>query len=149
MMSYLINSWQALIQMSIYLFSRGYWFYCVTIFPERKKDKWEKIDHKLITRYRCEKSKFQRARRKKKGLMNFYYLRWEAISLIFHTLGKPDVVLEDRFVDVRKKPLEIQVSDLISVVIYRDQKNGKFTCKLSKKTYRGFKHVLGNCPNSK
>ena len=143
MSNYLCKSWQGLIQMSVYLVSRGYYWYCLTEYPEKKRDSWAKIDQKLIEKYDADKSKFQRARQKQKyGMANFYFLRWESVSVIFHSKGKfsEKVTYNDTFYDIRKKPLKITISDNIEMVIYEE--NETTSVRLSRESYRGFKACL-------
>jgi len=113
------------------------------VFPERKKSKWESIDQKLIERYKADLSKFQRARKKKKGIMNFLYIRWSMHSVILHSKGilDPEIEIQDPFKDIRKDPLEIKISEDISMSIYKTDQKG-FSVKLSKETYKGFKAVI-------
>jgi len=146
-MKYLCANWQGFLQMIVYLCSRGYNFYCLTLFPIKKKQKWEAVDKKLIERYRCNLSKFQKARKKKKGVANFAYLRWENHSLIMHTKGIIEVKVEDQFKDVKKIPILIRVSDNIEIKVYND--DGKYTCRLSKDSYRGLKSVLWDIAKTK
>jgi hypothetical protein len=66
--NYQCRSWQGFVQQLVYLVSRGgYFYYCLVQYPLEKKEKWEKIDTKLIGKYQCDKSKYQRARNKNKG----------------------------------------------------------------------------------
>jgi len=142
-MKYLATSWQGFLQFLVYAFGRGYFWYCHTVFPERKKSKWESIDQKLIERYKADLSKFQRARKKKKGIMNFLYIRWSMHSVILHSKGvlDPEIEIQDPFKDIRKNPLEIKISEDISMSIYKTDQKG-FSVKLSKETYKGFKAVI-------
>lgn len=140
---YLCDSWQGLLQMTVYLCGQGYYYYHVTCLPEKKRERWAKTDAKLIKKYRTNKSKWQRARQKQKGLANFIYLRWHNIAVIMHTMGRIDdnVTYDDPFYDVRKKPMRLPISELLEIEIYK-RKNGSFTCRLTSKTYRGIKQTL-------
>lgn len=154
---YLCESWQGFIQQIVFLVSRGYYFHCVTIFPEAKREKWEQIDAKLFGKYQAEKSKWQRSRAKIKGIANFYYLRWEHLAIIMHTAGEiiPDIVYDDDFKDIRNKKgrIHLQISDLVGLEVYMgDFKEGgvqKPTVKLDKVTYTGFKDSIEDVINTK
>lgn len=143
---YLCSSWQGLLQQLAWLLSRGYWYHHVTYLPERKRDRWESIDKKLIAKYGTDLSKWQRARRRKKGLANFAYLRWENVAVLMHTAGDipSDIVYDDHFRDFRakgkKNRLKIQISPLVGFEFYLDDKG--ITVKLDKATFRGIKDSL-------
>lgn len=142
MHKYQCQSWQGLIQMLTYLISRGYYYYCITEFPEQKRERWTAIDSKLIDRYSVDLSKWQRARRKKDGRANYYYLRWESISLVLHTSGELDRNLwGDIFCDVRKRPILLKISRLIEFIIAIEECQAKrhVFVRLSKETYTGLK----------
>jgi hypothetical protein len=44
--------------MVVYLASRGYYYHKVVTYPEKKRGKWLEIDKKMITTYKCAKSKY-------------------------------------------------------------------------------------------
>lgn len=154
---YLCGSWQGLVQQVVYLVGRGYYFHCVTELPEKKRDKWEQIDQKLIGKYSADKSKWQRARQKGKKTANFYYLRWNNLSVLLHTLGSIESgsSYDDNFKDIRDKKgrLKIQISKLIGLEIFLgDCKKGgsrQVTVKLDKDTYTGFKAIFDDVAATK
>ena len=143
---YICASWQGLLQQLAWLLSRGYWYHHVTYLPERKRDRWERIDQKLIKKYGCDKTKWQRARLKKKGVANFYYLRWENVAVLMHTSGDipSDIVYDDHFRNImakgKKNRLKVQISPLVGFEFYQDPKG--ITVKLDKQTYAGIKDHL-------
>lgn len=110
----------------------------------------DKIDRKLIEKYDCDKSKYERARLKKKKIANFYYLRFHNVFLILHTEGdiRDNIVYDDKFKDIRdkKSQISIKISDLTTIDIFMGafKKGGtrKVTVKLNKSTYRGIKDSL-------
>ena len=130
--------------MIIYMMSRGYYYYCLTELPIKKQDKWLKIDEKLINKYDVEKSKFQRARQKVKGHANFYYLRWDSCALLLHTSGNLNINVDDKFYDVREKPLLIKISENIQLEIRESGEEKKLSVWLNKDSYKGFKLVLAD-----
>ncbi len=147
--NYLCNNWQGFLQIIIYMMSRGYYNYCLTILPEKKKSKWLKIDKKLITKYEIGKSKFQRARQKAKGQANFYYLRWESCALLLHTSGNFNINIDDKFLDVREKPLLIKISDNIKFEVKETSEDKKLSVWLNKDSYKGFKLVIADVCRTK
>lgn len=147
---YLCGSWQGLIQQVVYLVSRGYYYHHIEYLPQKKSARFPKIDQKLIEKYKADKSKYQRARQKNKKIANFYYLRWDNIAIIMHTLGavEPDIFYDDKFIDIRhnKGKINLKISDYISLdILLGELKQGGIrhtTVKLDKQTYAGFKNVL-------
>lgn len=140
--NYELASWQALLKMLAYLVSRGYYHWHVTYIPERKLHKVSDIDKRLIERYGTRKSKFQRARRKKRGEANFYYMRWHNVVVMLHTQGAINFELEDEFFDIRTKPIEFSISESVSFVLRFHAKkggSGNYTFYLAKSTYKGIK----------
>lgn len=146
--NYLCNSWQYLLQQLVYLVGRGYYYYHVGYIKIDKLDKAKKIDEKIINKYNINLSKDQRARRKKKKLANFYYLRWNCIFIILHTDGNLDIELDDSFYDMRVKHkeadrLKIKVSEVLEFNIALQYKNSSdkrsVTVTLSNSTYKNFK----------
>ena len=147
-MNYLCENWQGFLQMCVFLIGRGYRHYCHVVYPLRKRYKWEEIDRKLIQKYGTDKSKFQRSRSKKKGIANFYFLRWYDQAVIFRTAGEVSgaIINDDRFYDVTEKAMEVKVSDDIKFRIPREK---SVTVRLTKDSYRGFKAVLWDVCASK
>ncbi|BCD26932.1 hypothetical protein BC30090_p405 (plasmid) [Bacillus cereus] len=144
---YELASWQALLRMLAYLVSRGYYYWHITYIPEKKLHKASDIDKRLIERYGARKSKFQRARQKKKGEANFYYMRWHNVVVMLHTVGEIKFEIEDEFFDIRKQPLEIKISELVSFVLrFRPKKggSGNYTFYLSKDTYKKLKEDISH-----
>jgi hypothetical protein len=148
---YLCENWQGLLQMIVYLTSRGYYYYCLTLLPINKKDKWPTIDQKLICRYQTSKSKFQRARAKLKKHANFYYLRWGNVAIILHTEGKIEgIEYADKFDDIRIRQMVLPISELITFTVSTLPNKGRKVCvRLSRETYRGFKAVLADVASTK
>ena len=147
--NYLCRSWQGFIQQLVYLVSRGYYYYCLIEYPLRKKEKWHQIDAKLIDKYKCNKSKFQRTRLKNKGNTNFYFIRYEHIALIMHTQGilPDDITMDDTFLDCRNKRarLNITIGSIdLWVMPPGDPNHQKVTVRIAKNSFRGIKDVLLN-----
>jgi len=151
---YLCQNWQGMLQLLVYLLSRGYYFIHVGYFPVRKKNKWEKIDEKLILRYQTTKSKFQRCRQKRLGVANFFYFRWEGVAIIAHTDGATEnVSMEDTFIDIRYSPINISISELVSfkvsLVTPGISTTSKVEVALARETYKGLKEVLSVVASTK
>lgn len=148
--NYLCNSWQFMLQQLVYMIGRGYYYYHVGIIPTSKGDKANKIDSKIIQKYDIDLSKYQRARRKKKKLANFYYLRWQNIFVILHTDGQLEVPNDDYFYDIRLKQceanrLKIRVSDLLEFNLalqHKDSDKRSVTVAFSNTTFKEFKAQL-------
>lgn len=135
---YLVKSWQALMQQLVFLAGQGYTYYYVAYLPPHKKEKFDSIDKKLITKYQTNVSKYQRYRFKQKNQANFIYLRWEHIAVIVHTNGNiPTIEGMDSFKNLKDGAMVIQLSKFLalSVVTY----NGKTTVRFSRESYRTLK----------
>lgn len=145
--NYLCNSWQYLLQQLVYLIGKGYYNYHVGYIKAGKENKATNIDSKIIEKYNMDLSKDQRARRKKKKLANFYYLRWQNVFVILKTDGELDVSIDDKFYDIRIKQkeanrLKIKVSEIIEFNIslqYKDSNKRSVTVALSNATYKNLK----------
>jgi hypothetical protein len=87
-LNYLCERWQGLLEMMVNLTGNGYHYININYIPDNKKDKYFEIDRKIINKYKLkEDSKDKKYQRKKKGLSNFRYLRWQNIVVIMHTDG--------------------------------------------------------------
>jgi DNA-binding cell septation regulator SpoVG len=148
--NYRCRSWQGFVQQLVYLVSRGgYFYYCLVQYPLEKKEKWEKIDTKLIGKYQCDKSKYQRARNKNKGFINFYFIRYGHIALIMHTPGKlPEgITIDDPFFDCRDKKHRLNVpvgSMRLWIMPPGDPNHRSVTVQLAKQSYRDIKASLSS-----
>lgn len=145
--NYRCRSWQGFLQQLVYLISRGYYYYCKVEYPLSKKEKWEKTDLKLIRKYNCNKSKFQRARLKNKGIANFYFIRYGHFAFILHTGGEllKDILKDDIFYDCRNKKtrMTIPVKTITFTIMPPGDPNHKgVTVRLSKESYRDMKENL-------
>lgn len=155
--NYKVTSFQGLLQILVdNLLSRGYYYFCLVELPAHKSKKWEQIDKKLIDKYQTNKSKWQRHRAKEKGLANFFYLRFEGLAIILHTLGDVpgDIKYDDLFQDIRKKVLTIKISDTTSFDIYAEKKKTdksdyKINVKISKNTYFNKKAIFAELEEKK
>jgi hypothetical protein len=89
-----------------YYLKEGYWYFVTGHIPEHKSI--EKADITLSTKYETTLSKWQRHRRKARGLANVQYLRYERDFILIATDGDHPLFFQDRTVrDARKHPIEI------------------------------------------
>lgn len=90
-LNYLCRNWQSLVENMVDLVGHGYYYVCVIPLPRRKEQKFFEIDYKIMRSYHAFYNKLQSKdkyyRRKKKGLANFRYLRWDNIAVVLHTPG--------------------------------------------------------------
>jgi len=93
--------------LAIAYINHGYWYYVTGEIPERKDP--AKTDQKILEQYDIGISKWARARRKKAGLANLQYLRYQRFFVILATSGK-HVFFENEpnFKDVRKEPIKFR-----------------------------------------
>jgi hypothetical protein len=85
------------------LLPHGYHYFVLGNIPERKDPLI--TDQKLIERYGCDASKWQRARRKRAGLANVRYVRFERTFLLVATKGRSEFFERERFRDARRSPI--------------------------------------------
>ncbi|MDK0794621.1 hypothetical protein P5E48_15625 [Clostridium perfringens] len=149
---YLCKSWQFMLQQIVYLVSKGYIYYSVGEIPLNKASKARSIDKKIINKYNIDLSKDQRARRKKKKLANFYYLRWKNQFVILHTEGKLEQPPDDVFYNIKKRSkggnkfkITIGKALIVNIVL----KNEKPTVVLNKSTYKDIKVELDELVKNK
>ncbi len=73
-------------QVAVSYLGHGYWFYVAGHVPEHKDPLI--VDEKLVDRYGIDRSKWDRARRKKAGLANLQYIRFDRTFLMMATAGQ-------------------------------------------------------------
>ncbi len=69
---------------SCYL-AHGYWFYVSGCVPEHKA--WPNVDEKLLAKYGIDLSRQSRTRRKRVGIANVHYLRYQQYFILLATHG--------------------------------------------------------------
>ncbi len=137
MEKYLVNHWKNYIYIILLNVSKGYWYYNQFEYPIKKKEKWLKIDEKIINKYKINISKDQRYRNKKKGKANYLFYRYENQAILLRTEGER--ILED------DEPWsKLQGSNSIKIKVNNTEFeikniNEKFSVKLSKNTFREIK----------
>lgn len=141
-LKYLCDSWQGFIQQIVTLVGHGYAHYCLTMYPEKKRQKWSEIDRKLITRYEADLGKDQRYRRQQKGLANCMFLRWDNCALLLRSPGECSHNDADTFVDIAEKPLVIQVGETLRLKIVPVGSRGHCTVYIDKAVLRDLKAEL-------
>ncbi|RMD60147.1 hypothetical protein D6833_10305 [Candidatus Parcubacteria bacterium] len=137
----MIATWQAWLQQIVLLASKGYRYYHLTEYPERKRDRWSRIDAKLIAKYQANRPAWEVYRKKKRGLANFKVVRWEQWCVILQSPGRfPDLEDPDRFQDMQAVPLLLQISERVAVKVQVVPQG--VDVRLSRDTYRNIKAEL-------
>ncbi len=92
-------------QVAVSYLRNGYWFYVAGRVPEHKDP--ADVDRKLIEKYSINRTKWQRARRKRSGLANMQYIRHGRFFLLLATSGKHHFFAEEakRIRDARRAPI--------------------------------------------
>jgi len=140
--NYLCETWQGFLQQIVYQVARGYVFFCLIQYSDKKREKWLNTDKKLITKYNTDQSKDQRYRRKAKQLSNFIFLRWENWAVVLHTFGSiQGVVYDDKFKSILETPLQVRLN--LEYKVHRSAK-GEITVHLSRESYQGIKSILAH-----
>ncbi len=100
----------------------GYWFYVTGRIPDRKDPR--RVDEKLIERYEINLSRWARARRKRLGIANLQYLRYQRFFVLLGTHGKHRFFEEEASLiqDVRRIPIKVGGY----AISYRKGPDGKF-----------------------
>ena len=140
---YLIGEWVAFVQQIQHLVARGYLEYCLVNYPQKKLDKFLKIDRKLIEKYNANLNKDKAYYNKTKGYCNFKFLRYGDTAIIMKSKGdvKQNVVLDDAFSDARKQKIDIRIGERTVLSIGYDSTK-KVTVFLHNDSYR---HVKATC----
>lgn len=141
---YIPTNWQGFVQQLQFLVSRaGYRYFHVSHYPAQKKDKWLKIDNKLIDKYQTNLSAKQRSTNKSKGNANFMFLRFENIAVILmatsnfkggKTKTREGIVIDDEFFDIASKDLNIEIGRMTGLKIHTA--DNKITVSMTKKMYQ-------------
>ncbi|GCF72258.1 hypothetical protein BC2903_60770 [Bacillus cereus] len=139
---YLVVSWVGFVQQLQHLIARGYEEYCVVSYPEKKEDKFEKIDRKLISKYNANLNKDKSYYRKKKKICNFKFLRFGNQAIILKTKGKIEegVVLDDTFKHIKKEKMVIPIGEKATLNVGFDNEK-KVSVFMSKEMYREVKYT--------
>lgn len=104
MYRYVAHSIEAFVQqVAVAYVTRGYWFYVTGHVPSSKDP--AAVDRKLIERYGIGASKWQRARRKRSGVANLQYLRYQRFFVILATRGAQRFFKDEPFRDIREDPI--------------------------------------------
>ena len=93
-------------QLAVGYLCRGYRFYFQGLIPAGKDPR--AVDAKLIARYGLAISKFERARRKARGLVNVQYLRYRQHFVLLSTPGEHDPLRDDhKLKDAHEVPIKL------------------------------------------
>jgi hypothetical protein len=90
-------------QLAVAYVTHGYWFYVTGKIPSGKDPL--KIDQKLIRQYGCDLSRWARLRRKRLGLSNVHYLRFEEFFVLIATKGEHPFFASEKPKDIRRDSL--------------------------------------------
>jgi hypothetical protein len=131
---YLTSDYRGFLQELVRRFAVGYVNYSLTIYPEKKKDTWGRIDQKILSKYPIfTVSKYSRARRKKCHRLNAMMLRYDRFMVLQASKGtdETDILREERFEDIGRQYLNLQ--NLHGTLSFRiGRKEGRFTVFLCK-----------------
>jgi hypothetical protein len=91
-------------QLAVAYLGHGYWFYVTGHVPSGKDPR--AVDTKLLEKYGIGISKWARARRKRSGLANCHYLRFDHFFVLLASYGQhPFFEGEEHFKDARQEPI--------------------------------------------
>src|SRR5512135_1422643 len=93
-------------QLAVGYLARGYRFYFQGLIPDGKDP--QAVDAKLIARYGLGISKFERSRRKARGLANIQYLRYRQFFVLLSTSGEQNPLRDDHTLrDAHEVPIKL------------------------------------------
>ena len=140
----IFSDWTEYTRQVLNFAGHGYVYFCPISIPQKKMDKVEQIDKKIIEKYpMCEWGKDKRYRAKKMGMANFVYLRWATNGIIMHTTGNvPEIKDPDRWNHLDQATYELPVGPWIKIKIGKARTGKKYTAYLTKRSYRSVKAVL-------
>lgn len=94
-------------QIAVAFIPHGYWFYVQGEVPGHKDVTL--IDRKLVAKYGIGISKWARVRRKRQGLANMHYVRYQRTFVLLATRGPHDFFEHERGLirDVRREPIRV------------------------------------------
>ena len=94
-------------QLAVSYIGHGYWSYVTGRIPQRKDP--ASTDRKLIDRYGIDISKWAGARRKRAGLANVHYLRFDRFFVLLASKGEHRFFEDETaFRDVRRDSIRYQ-----------------------------------------
>jgi len=102
-----VRSIEGLIQqLAVGYVARGYWFYVTGVVPAGKDPRI--VDEKLIEKYGVALSPSARSRRKRAGMANLQYVRFENFFVLLATMGRHRFFEEEAKTirDVRESPIK-------------------------------------------
>lgn len=140
---YKTTSLAGLVQQTMFLVTKGYYYFCIVHYPAHKQDKWNKIDSKLIAKYQTNMTRSQRYRNTEKKLANFMFLRFQNVAVILmatkkfegkKTKTREGITIDDEFYDVREKHLTLEVGRMTGLKIHSVDE-GTFTVSMTNAMY--------------
>lgn len=95
-------------QLAVAYVTHGYWFYVKGEIPPDKDA--ARVDDKLLDKYGIAISKWARYRRKKQGLANVHYLRFDRTFVLIATRGENRFFEEEsgNICDIRRRPVQFR-----------------------------------------
>ncbi len=93
-------------QVAVCYLRHGYWWYVTGTIPKNKDP--ESVDQKLVEKYGIDLTDRQRAYRKKQGLANMQYIRYENWFLLMATAGHHKFKQDEKsqIKDFRRHPIK-------------------------------------------
>ena len=126
-------------QLAVAYVRNGYWFYVQGSIPERKDPK--KTDEKLIRRYEIGLPRTTGFRRKKMGVANVQYLRYEHSFILMATKGEHRFFEEESEIqDIRRNPVKCFGYS----IGYRKGRDAKFhaSVRIEERIWKSYKKEL-------
>jgi hypothetical protein len=136
------TTWQGFVQQIVFLMSKGYRYYYCTQYPEKKKDRFDAIDMKLIEMYQTNQTRSQRVRSKEKGCANFFFLRFNDIAIVLMATNKfegkktktrEDIIIDHDFLCIDNRPLSLNLGRVLALKIHT--KENRITVSMDRRMF--------------
>lgn len=97
-----------------------YLYYQLSYIPPEKAQNKEflaKLDSKVMEKYQTNKTKSERLNLRRKEKARFLAIRYNNILIIMRTEGDSEIAMNEKWEDIRKKKIELKISDYTTYCI--------------------------------
>ncbi len=120
-----------------------YLYYQVSYIPETKLDDKEflnRLNTKIREKYQTNKTKAERLNLRRRNMARFLAVRYKHILILLKTEGVSEIGVNEKWEDIRKKKIELKISDYTTYCIGFGKNKSK---KNNKNTGRSVSVTLG------
>lgn len=136
------KDWQTFAMGVLRFASHGYHWYARVDIPEEKMALASRVDVKICSKYpEIGFGKDKRYQAKKGGKANYAYLRWNKWGILLKSRGEKSPRDDEIWHEFKRVPYIFRVSEFLELKIGPGGRS-KYTCYLTKSSYRGLKTLL-------